>query len=79
MRGTGGIERGAGDLVGVGEKIEEDEDIVLEGGDGGSAGKVNAAEELAEGGEDVTSHGERGEGREVGIDIAEGVGVGEVV
>lgn len=73
MRGPGSLEGGTGELVGAGEEAKEDEEVFLQGG---LDGVLEALEEVAEGGKDVASGGERRAevdgGGEVGVDDAEG-------
>ena len=71
MRGPGGFEGGAGELVGASEGTEEGEEVLLQGV---LEGVAQAVEEVAEGGKDVAGGGERrsevDEGCEVGVDGA---------
>ena len=84
VRGAGGLERGAGDLVGASEHAKGLDEVILEGGLIG--GEVDALEEDAERGLDVARGGERPAerdgGGEEGVDDAERGGlrgaVGEV-
>ena len=84
MRGAGGLERGAGDLVGASEHAKGLDEVILEGGLVG--GDVDALEEDAERGLDVARGrerpAERDGGGEEGVDDAERGGlrgaVGEV-
>jgi len=84
VRGAGGLERGAGDLVGASEHAKGLDEVILEGGLVG--GDVDALEEDAERGLDVARGrerpAERDGGGEVGVDDAERGGlrgaVGEV-
>ena len=84
VRGAGGLERGAGDLVGASEHAKGLDEVILEGGLVG--GEVDALEEDAERGLDVARGrerpAERDGGGEVGVDDAERGGlrgaVGEV-
>lgn len=80
MRGPGSLEGGTGELVGAGEEAKEDEEVFLQGG---LDGVLEALEEVAEGGKDVASGGERRAevdgGGEVGVDDAEGGGLGASV
>lgn len=80
MRGPGSLEGGTGELVGAGEEAKEDEEVFLQGG---LDGVLEALEEVAEGGKDVASGGERRAevdvGGEVGVDDAQGGGLGASV
>jgi hypothetical protein len=56
VRGPGGLQGGAGELVGAAEGAKEAEEVLLQGALDGVA---EVLEEVAEGGEDVTSGRER--------------------
>uniref|UniRef100_A0A0A9FIS0 Uncharacterized protein n=1 Tax=Arundo donax TaxID=35708 RepID=A0A0A9FIS0_ARUDO len=75
VRGAGGLESGAGELVGAAEHAEDMEEVVLEAGILLRDREVDALEEAAEGGQDVACGGEgRAEvdgGGEEGVDDAE--------